>query len=107
MIAGLHATANAPLFGVQSVYMGSGEMMSALTSSIGQELGQPLGAIVSNAKALQMVVTANRAQETIDVHAVINETLGLVVHNMNMRQVETRVDLSSNATIPKAARHLP
>jgi signal transduction histidine kinase len=42
------------------------ETMSALTSSMGHELGQPLGAIVSNAQALQMMVTANRATtETI------------------------------------------
>jgi signal transduction histidine kinase len=42
------------------------ETMSALTSSIGHELGQPLGSIVSNAQALQMMVTANRAtSETI------------------------------------------
>jgi signal transduction histidine kinase len=37
------------------------EMMSALTSSIGHELGQPLGSIVHNAQALQMMVTANHA----------------------------------------------
>jgi signal transduction histidine kinase len=37
------------------------ETMSALTSSIGHELGQPLGSIVHNAQALQMMVTANRA----------------------------------------------
>ena len=35
--------------------------MSALTSSIGHELGQPLGSILHNAQALQMMVTANRA----------------------------------------------
>ena len=37
------------------------ETMSALTTSIGHELGQPLSAIVHNAQALQMMVTANRA----------------------------------------------
>lgn len=37
------------------------EMMSALTGSIGHELGQPLGSIMHNAQALQMMVTANRA----------------------------------------------
>ena len=37
------------------------ETMSALTSSIGHELGQPLGSIMSNAQALQMMVTTNRA----------------------------------------------
>lgn len=37
------------------------ETMSALSSSIGHELGQPLGSIMHNALALQMMVTANRA----------------------------------------------
>ena len=37
------------------------ETMSALTSSIGHELGQPLSSIMHNAQALQMMVTANRA----------------------------------------------
>ena len=35
------------------------ETISALTSSIGHELGQPLSAIVHNAHALQMMVTSN------------------------------------------------
>ena len=35
--------------------------MSALTSSIAHELGQPLSALMHNAQALQMMVTANRA----------------------------------------------
>jgi signal transduction histidine kinase len=43
------------------------ETMSALTNSIGHELGQPLGSIVHNTQALQMMITANRAtSETID-----------------------------------------
>jgi signal transduction histidine kinase len=37
------------------------ETISALTSSIGHELGQPLSAIMHNAHALQMMVNANRA----------------------------------------------
>jgi len=37
------------------------ETMSALTSSIAHELGQPLSAVMHNAQALQMMVTANRA----------------------------------------------
>ena len=37
------------------------ETVSALTSSIGHELGQPLGSILQNAHALQMMVAANRA----------------------------------------------
>ena len=106
------------------------ETMSALTSSIGHELGQPLGSIVSNANALQMMVTANRAssdaileiltdiqtqgvhatqiidrhrtmlrghqldKKSIDVNAIVNETLRLVEHTITMRQVEARIDLS-------------
>jgi len=41
--------------------------MSALTSSIAHELGQPLGSMIQNAHALQLMVTANRASpDTID-----------------------------------------
>ena len=43
------------------------ETMSALTSSIGHELGQPLGSMMHNAQALQMMVTAKRAtSDTIE-----------------------------------------
>ncbi len=43
------------------------QTMSALTSSIAHELGQPLSAMIHNAEALQMMVTANRATpDTID-----------------------------------------
>jgi signal transduction histidine kinase len=37
------------------------ETMSALTSSIAHELGQPLSSMMHNATALQLMVTANRA----------------------------------------------
>src|SRR6476659_7418537 len=37
------------------------QTMSALTSSIEHELGQPLSSIMHNAEALQMMVTADRA----------------------------------------------
>ena len=37
------------------------QTISALASSIGHELGQPISAIINNAKALQMMVTANLA----------------------------------------------
>jgi signal transduction histidine kinase len=111
------------------------ETMSALTSSIGHELGQPLGAIVSNAQALQMMVAANRAtpetigevltdiqsqgvraaeiidrhrkmlkshqldKKPIDLRAVIHETLRLVEHNVSMRRVEAKVDLSPSPCV--------
>ena len=43
------------------------ETMSALTSSIGHELGQPLGSMMHNAQALQMMVNAKRAtSDTIE-----------------------------------------
>ena len=109
--------------------------MSALTSSIAHELGQPLSAMMHNAQALQMMVTANRAtsdtigeilsdiqaqgvratqivdrhrtmlrshqmeKKPIDVHAVIEESLALVAHDMRARQVELTVNLSSNPCI--------
>jgi signal transduction histidine kinase len=37
------------------------ETMAALTSSISHELGQPLGSMVSNAQALQIMINANQA----------------------------------------------
>ncbi len=111
------------------------ETMSALASSIGHELGQPLGSIMHNAQALQMMVAANRAtsdtigeilsdiqtqgvratqiidrhrtmlksrqldKKPIDLHAVINETLALVAHDMSARQVEATVDLPSSPCV--------
>ena len=109
--------------------------MSALTSAIGHELGQPLGSIMNNAQALQMMVTANRAtsdtigeilseiqtqgvragqiidrhrtmlksrrleKTPIDLHAVIDETLGLVSRDMTARQVSAAVNRSSSSCV--------
>jgi signal transduction histidine kinase len=111
------------------------ETMSALTSSIAHELGQPLSALMHNAQALQMMVTANRAssetigeilsdiqaqgvraslivdrhrtmlrshqmeKQPLDVHAVIEESLALVAHDMQAREVELTVTLSSNSCV--------
>ena len=111
------------------------QTMSALTSSIAHELGQPLSSMMHNAQALQMMVTANRAtpdtigeilsdiqtqgvhatqiidrhrtmlrshqldKKPIDLHAVINESLALVAHDMRARQVEATVNLSSNPCV--------
>ena len=111
------------------------QTMSALTSSIGHELGQPLGSIMHNAQALQMMVTANRATPTrserscptsrprasvprrssiaigrcfaitnwtrnrVDLHGVINESLALVAHDMEARQVKATVHLSSTPCV--------
>ena len=111
------------------------ETMSALTSSIAHELGQPLSALMHNAQALQMMVSANRAspdtigeilsdiqaqgvratqivdrhrtmlrshqmeKQPLDVHAVIEESLALVAHDMQAREVELTVTLSSNSCV--------
>jgi signal transduction histidine kinase len=111
------------------------ETISALTTSIGHELGQPLSAIAHNAQALQMMVTANRAApdatgeiladikaeaalatqiierhrtmlrsrqldtKPIDLHAVIDESLALVAHDMRARQIEVTLDLSSTPCV--------
>ena len=111
------------------------ETMSALTSSIAHELGQPLSAMMHNAQALQMMVSANRAspdtigeilsdiqaqgvratqivdrhrtmlrshqmeKQPLDVHALIEESLALVAHDMQAREVELTVTLSSNSCV--------
>ena len=111
------------------------ETISALTSSIGHELGQPLSSIVHNAQALQTMVTTNRAspdataaivrdikgeaalarqiierhramlrshelhKKPIDLHAVIDESLALFVHELRARQIETTLDLSSTPCV--------
>ena len=111
------------------------QTMSALTSSIAHELGQPLSALMHNTQALQMMVTANRAssdtigeilsdiqaqgvratqivdrhrtmlrsrqmqKQPLDVHAVIEESLALVAHDLRERQVELIVNQFSNPCI--------
>jgi signal transduction histidine kinase len=111
------------------------QTMAALTSSIAHELGQPLSAMIHNAQALQMMVSANRAPsdtmgeilsdiqaqgaqathiidrhrtmlrshqldlKPIDLHAVIDESLALVDHEMRTRQIEASVALSSNPCV--------
>ena len=115
------------------------ETMSALTSSIAHELGQPLSAMMHNAQALQMMVATNRAssdtigevlsdiqtqgvratqivdrhrtmlrsrqleKKPLDVHAVIEESLALVAHDMRARQVELTVE-SVFASMPHQRR---
>ena len=111
------------------------QTMSALTSSIAHELGQPLSSMIHNAQAGRMMITANRAtpdtmdeilsdiesdgvqatqiidrhrtmlrghqldQKSIDLHAVIHESLALVAHDMRARQIEASVNLASNPCI--------
>ncbi len=111
------------------------QTISALTSSIGHELGQPLSSIMYDAQALQMMVTTNRAtsdtigeilsdiqaqgvratqiidrhrtmlkshqldKKPIDLHAVIDETVALVAHDMTARQVSAIVNQSSSPCV--------
>ncbi len=111
------------------------QTMSALTSSIAHELGQPLSSMMYNAQALQMMVNADRAtpdtigeilsdiqtqgvratqiidrhrtmlrsrqvdKQPTDLHAVIHESLALVAHDLQTRQIETTVNLSSSPCV--------
>ena len=111
------------------------QTMAALTSSIAHELGQPLSAMIHNAQALQMMVSANRApsgtiaevlsdiqtqgvkatqiidrhrtmlrsrqldMKPIDLHAVIDESLALVDHELAVRQIDANIDLPSSPCI--------
>ena len=104
--------------------------MSALTSSIAHELGQPLSSMMYDSEALQIMVAGNHATpdtigeilsdiqsqgaramqiidrhrtmlrshqvdlKPIDLHAVIDESLALVAHDMHVRQVQSTVHLS-------------
>ena len=111
------------------------QTMSALTSTIAHELGQPLSSMIHNAQAGRMMITVNRAtpdtlgeilsdienegvqasqiidrhramlrshqldKKPIDLHAVIQESLALVAHDMTAHQIEATVNLSSNPCI--------
>jgi C4-dicarboxylate-specific signal transduction histidine kinase len=60
--------------------------MSALTSSIGHEISQPLNAVMHNAQALRMMVDANRATPE-----TIGEILGDIEHqSVNATQIIDR-----------------
>jgi len=111
------------------------QTMSALTSSIAHELGQPLSSMLYNTHALQTMITGKQAtQDTIgeilsDIHAqglratqiiersrtmlrshpldkkpidlegVIDESLSLVAHDMDARQVKAVIFLSSSPCV--------
>jgi signal transduction histidine kinase len=111
------------------------QTMSALTNSMTHELGQPLSAMIHNARALQMMITADSAtldttgeiladiqaqgvqatqiidrhrtmlrshdldKKPIDLHSVIQESLALVDHDLRAREINTTVELPSNACI--------
>ncbi len=109
--------------------------MSALTSSIAHELGQPLSSMIHNAQAGRMMITADRSTpdamgeilsdietegvqatqiinrhrtmlrghqldtKPVDLHAVIDESLALVAHDLRAQQIEATVNLSSHPCI--------
>jgi signal transduction histidine kinase len=69
------------------------QTMSALTSSIGHELGQPLGSIVHNAQALQMMVTANRAT---------SDTIGEILSDIQTQGVRASEIIDRHRTMLKS-----
>jgi len=69
------------------------ETMSALTSAIGHELGQPLGSIMYNAQALPMMVTANGA--TSDV-------LGEILSDIQIQSVRAAQIIDRHRTMLKS-----
>jgi signal transduction histidine kinase len=111
------------------------QTVSALSSSLAHELGQPLSSLMYNVQALRMMVTARQATaETIgeilsdiwtqgnqagqiigrhrtmlrshplnrkpfDLCAAVRESLALVAHDLQGRQVETTVNLPSKPCI--------
>ena len=111
------------------------ETLSALASSIGHELGQPLGSILHNAEALEMMISAdgatrevtaeiaadiaaeaNRAAKIIDrhrtmlrghqlqtrpidLHRVVHESLALVAHDMEAREVVAECRLEAESSV--------
>ena len=58
---------------------GRRQTMSALTNSITHELGQPLSAMIQNTKALQMMISANRASA---------DTIGEIVSDIQRQGVQ-------------------
>ena len=114
---------------------GRRQTMSALTTSIAHELGQPLSSMIHNADALRAMIDADRApsdtmreiltdirtqsvqaaqiierhramlrshqlqRKSIDLHAVVHESLALVAHDLKTREIETTVDLSSSPCV--------
>jgi signal transduction histidine kinase len=111
------------------------ETLSALASSIGHELGQPLTSILHNAEALEMRLSANSATpeltaeivaditseanraakiidrhrtmlrgreldtRPIDLHRVVEESLALVAHDMQAREVMAECHLGAEASV--------
>jgi C4-dicarboxylate-specific signal transduction histidine kinase len=67
--------------------------MSAMTSSIEHELGQPLGSILHNAQALQMVVTENRATP---------DTMGEILSDIQTQGVRVTQIIDRHRTMLKS-----
>jgi signal transduction histidine kinase len=66
------------------------QTMSALTSSIAHELGQPLSSIMYNAQALQMMVSANRAT---------SDTIGEILSDIQSQGVRARQIIDHRRTM--------
>ena len=71
------------------------QTMSALTSSMGHELGQPLGSIMHNALALQMMVTANRAT---------SDTIGEILSDIQAQAVHATEVIDRHRAMLKGRR---
>ena len=69
------------------------QTISALTSSIGHELGQPLGSIMYNAQALQMMVTTNRAT---------SDTIGEILSDIQTQGVHATQIIDRHRTMLKS-----
>jgi signal transduction histidine kinase len=67
------------------------QTISALTSSIGHELGQPLGSIMYNAQALQMMVATNRA--------TTSETIGEILSDIQTQGVRATQIIDRHRTM--------
>ena len=66
------------------------ETMAALTSSIGHDLGQPLGSILHNTQALQAMVTANGAT---------SDTFGEILSDIEAQGVRAAQIISRHRTM--------
>jgi signal transduction histidine kinase len=69
------------------------QTISALTSSIGHEVGQPLGAILYNAQALQEMVAANRATP---------DTIGEIMSDIQTQGVRATQIIERHRTMLKS-----
>jgi signal transduction histidine kinase len=69
------------------------ETMSALTSSFGHEIGQPLGAVLHNVQALQMMVTENR---------VTSDAMGEILSDIQTQGVHATQIIDRHRTMLKS-----